>query len=80
MELGLIYENGQSMQYKRMGECRPEICNNACCLLCPHLINNQCSIYEERYEYCKNFPESPNDETYVSVRDVCSYKFIKVEN
>lgn len=45
----------------RRGECRR--CARCCAIFfkCPHLIDNECQIYEKRYEQCGAFPIDARD-------------------
>lgn len=45
--------------------------------VCEKLKNNRCSIYSNRPQGCKDFPQSPDHPHYQAVKDVCTYKFIE---
>ncbi len=58
----------------RRGECNK--CGDCCSIMfgCPHLGGeNNCTIYERRYEQCAVFPIEPRDIKFLRHR--CSYYF-----
>lgn len=58
----------------RRGECNK--CGDCCSIMfgCPHLGGeNNCTIYERRYEQCAVFPIEPRDLKFLRHR--CSYYF-----
>jgi len=45
---------------------------------CNKLVKGKCSIYKDKPEECKEFPNSPGDLIYKRVKDKCGYWFEEI--